>query len=78
MWDTAGQEIYRSLVAMYYSGVAVALCVYDVTSRDSFEKVGDWLDEFQQKYRAKPGDQVKSAADCLFFLVGNKCDLPDT
>lgn len=46
LWDTAGQEIYRSLVAMYYSGVAVTIVVYDVGCRESFEKVGEWLDEF--------------------------------
>ena len=74
-WDTAGQEQFRSLVAMYYNGVAVGLVVYDVSCRESFEKVGDWLDEFHQKYRGKPGDKVQ---DCMFFLVGNKCDVPDT
>ena len=56
MWDTAGQEIYRSLVAMYYSGVHVCIVVYDVGCRESFEKVGDWLDEFQNKYRRRPGE----------------------
>ena len=58
LWDTAGQEQFRSLINMYYNGVAVALVVYDVGSRESFERVGDWLDEFQNKYRGKPGDKV--------------------
>ena len=57
---------------MYYSGVAVAIVVYDVGCRESFEKVGDWLDEFQNKYRRRPGENDQ---DCLFFLIGNKCDL---
>ena len=38
MWDTAGQERYRSLAQMYYKNAIGACVVFDVTSRDSFEK----------------------------------------
>ena len=62
------------MVAMYFSGVAVTIVVYDVGCRESFEKVGEWLDEFHQKYRRKPGEYDQ---DCLFYLIGNKCDLND-
>ena len=36
IWDTAGQEMYRSMIKMYYRGVHAAVIVYDLTSQDSF------------------------------------------
>lgn len=39
IWDTAGQEMYRSMIKMYYRGVAVAMVVYDVGDRASFDCV---------------------------------------
>lgn len=38
IWDTAGQERYHSLAQMYYKNAIAAIVVFDVTSRDSFEK----------------------------------------
>ena len=49
IWDTAGQEMYRSMIKMYYRGVAVALVVYDVGDRASFECIGDWLKDVREK-----------------------------
>lgn len=39
IWDTAGQEMYRSMIKMYYRRVAVALIVYDVGDRNSFDSL---------------------------------------
>ena len=41
--------MYRSMIKMYYRSVAVALVVYDVTDRASFECVGEWLKDVREK-----------------------------
>jgi small GTP-binding protein len=67
IWDTAGEERYRSLGPLYYRNAVAAVAVYDVTSRGSFENVSSWIDA----YRAVAGP------DGLVFVVGNKTDLQD-
>lgn len=65
IWDTAGQEIYRSVTRSYYRNSACALIIYDITSKSSFESVESWLH-----------DVKANAPDyCKIFLVGNKLDL---
>ena len=49
IWDTAGQEMYRSMIKMYYRGVAVAIVVYDVSDRSSFESVPTWFKDIRDK-----------------------------
>jgi Ras-related protein Rab-2A len=63
-WDTAGQDRFRSIVRSYYRGAAGALLVYDITRRDSFEHVSQWLTE--ARANADP--------ELVITLVGNKCD----
>ena len=65
IWDTAGQESFHSITRSYYRGAAVALLVYDVTRRETFENVRRWLAET----RKNSNDQ------CLVVLIANKCDL---
>ena len=68
IWDTAGQEKYKSLVPMYSKGAAAAIIVFDVSESESFEVAQTWI------------QQVKHDApeDCQVFVVGNKIDkLPD-
>ena len=67
MWDTAGQERYRSLAQMYYKNAIGACVVFDVTSRDSFEKCQQWVKELNEK----------AGADIRIVIVGNKIDLED-
>ena len=45
IWDTAGQERFRTLTPSYYRGAQGAILVYDISSRESFQKVEDWLNE---------------------------------
>jgi len=66
IWDTAGQERFRTLTPSYYRGAQGAILVYDVTSRESFSKVEDWLTELET---------YSTNHDCIKMLVGNKCDM---
>lgn len=65
VWDTAGQEIFRSITRSYYRDSACAIIVYDITDQSSFAKVEDWIRDVRNL--APP--------DCLLALVGNKLDL---
>ena len=67
IWDTCGQEIYRSLITNFYRSTALAIICYSVTDRKSFEEIDIWLK--QLKMNADP--------DCKVFLIANKIDLPD-
>jgi len=65
IWDTAGQEKFRSITRSYYRGAAGALLVYDVTRRDTFEHLTTWLE-----------DCLKfSSPNIVIMLIGNKSDL---
>lgn len=67
IWDTAGQENFRSITRAFYRGAIGALLVFDVTNSQSFEQLSSWLDDVQ-KY---------SMNYINIVLIGNKCDLPD-
>jgi len=67
VWDTAGQERYKSLAPMYFRGAHVALIVFDITSKESFEGSKLWFNEINRM----------STKTNIFFLVGNKCDMDD-
>ena len=67
IWDTCGQEIYKSLISNFYRNSSLAVLVYSIDSKDSFDHVGKWLDEL--KNQANP--------DIRIFLVGNKADLEE-
>ncbi|PRQ54070.1 putative small monomeric GTPase [Rosa chinensis] len=65
IWDTAGQESFRSITRSYYRGAAGALLVYDITRRETFNHLASWLEDARQ--HANPNMTI--------MLVGNKCDL---
>ena len=67
LWDTAGQEKYKSMVSSYYRGANVALIVFDLTSRPSFDALPLWIENFY-----KNGPEQKN-----IILIGNKKDLVD-
>jgi len=66
IWDTAGQERFRTLTPSYYRGGQGAILVYDVTNRDSFVRIENWLAEL---------DTYSTNPDIVKMLVGNKCDM---
>lgn len=65
LWDTAGQETYKSITRSYFRGASGALLVYDITRRSTFEHATAWLHDLRQI--AEEGIVV--------ILVGNKTDL---
>ncbi|VAH33264.1 unnamed protein product [Triticum turgidum subsp. durum] len=65
IWDTAGQESFRSITRSYYRGAAGALLVYDITRRETFNHLASWLEDARQH----------ANANMTIMLVGNKCDL---
>lgn len=68
LWDTAGQERFKSLIPSYIKDSAVAIVVFDLTSRSSFASVEKWIEDA----RSLRDDEV------LLVLAGNKCDVsPD-
>jgi GTPase SAR1 family protein len=68
VWDTAGQEKYRSLVTQHYRKAFGALLVYDVTRKETFMAVQRFLYDLKQW----------SEPDCVIYLIGNKIDLLDS
>ena len=64
-WDTAGQERLKSLASNYYNNANGAILVYDISDRQSFEKIAYWKNEIL----------THSSPDIKIILLGNKCDL---
>eukprot|EP00501_MAST-03F_sp_TOSAG23-6_P002287 GSMAST32.ASY1.ANO1.2388.1 assembled CDS len=58
IWDTAGQESFRSITRSYYRGAAGALLVYDITRRETFVQLEKWLNEAQGAAFAKKNGLV--------------------
>ena len=67
IWDSAGQERYKAIVAGHYRRAAGALIVYDVTKKSTFEHVTNWLKNINEM----------AEKNCITYLVGNKIDLLD-
>lgn len=69
IWDTAGQERFRSISRLYYRGANAAILCYDVTSKQSFEEMGTWL----QELRDNCGPEAEN--DMILHIVGTKSDV---
>ena len=67
IWDTAGQEKYRSITSSYYKGAQGCLLVYDITRKDTFDNIDKWFSEL----KSSTNNEINA------ILVGNKCDLSD-
>ena len=65
IWDTAGQESFRSITRSYYRGAAGALLVYDITRRETFTQLEKWLTEAREN----------ASENMVIMLIGNKVDL---
>jgi Ras-related protein Rab-1A len=67
IWDTAGQERFKNIIASYYRGAHGILLIYDVTDKDSFKNLSNWLIEIEKN----------ASKNVLKVLIGNKTDLED-
>ena len=67
IWDTAGQERFKNIIASYYRGANGILLIYDVTDKDSFKNLSNWLIEIEKN----------ASKNVLRLLIGNKSDLED-
>ena len=64
-WDTCGQELYRSLITNFYRNTSLAIMVYAINVKETFEDIEMWLRELR----------AHSSPDAKVFLIGNKIDL---
>jgi Ras-related protein Rab-2A len=67
LWDTAGQETYKSITRSYFRGASGALLVYDITRPATFQSATSWLADLRQI----------AEENIVVVLVGNKSDLAD-
>ena len=65
LWDTAGQEKYRSLTKIFLKDSKIVIFVYDITTKDSFDEIDYWVNTVKEILGESP----------VFGLVGNKKDL---
>ncbi|XP_026856818.1 ras-related protein Rab-19 isoform X2 [Electrophorus electricus] len=65
IWDTAGQERFRTITQSYYRSAHGAMIAYDLTRRSTFDSLPHWIQAVE----------LYGAANVVFVLIGNKCDL---
>ncbi|KAH3764124.1 rab family protein [Pelomyxa schiedti] len=66
VWDTAGQEKFRSMTPMYYRGAQAAVIVFDVSDSTTFNDVNDWFTDIKTHVNG----------EIAIAVVGNKIDAP--
>ena len=67
IWDTAGQESFRSITRIFYRGANCVFLCYDITRQETFTNVQDWLKEIKQH----------ATQDVVVYLIGNRVDQED-
>ena len=65
IWDTCGQEMYRSLIQAFFTNASLAIIVYGVDELNSFESVNEWIMQCKQK----------CSPETKLILIGNKSDV---
>ena len=67
LWDTAGQERFRSLIPSYLKNADCIIIVYDITNKDSFNSLTNWLSDAKNN----------TIEGTIFVICGNKIDLKE-
>lgn len=65
IWDTAGQERFQTITSTYYKGSHGIVLVYDITDKESFNNINNWVSEVKKN----------AGSGVVMLLVGNKSDL---
>jgi len=67
IWDTAGQDRFRTITKNYYKGANGIILIYDVTSSETYENVENWISQIKEE----------ASPNVVIYLVGNKVDMED-
>ena len=67
IWDTAGQESFKSVTRIFYRGAHCVFLTYDVTREETFVNLLDWLKEIKQH----------ASEDVRIYLIGNKSEMEE-
>ena len=67
IWDTAGEERFRTIISSYYKGAHGILLIFDLSDTESFDSLNNWLIEIERN----------ANKNVIKILIGNKCDLED-
>ena len=67
IWDTCGQEAYRSLIKSFFNNSSLAIIVYAVDNKKSFSSIDEWIRQCRSL----------CSPDTRFFLIGNKNDVDE-
>lgn len=65
VWDTCGQEAYRSLIKSFFVNTSIAVITYAINDKNSFDSVNEWLRQCK----------IECSPETKFFLVGNKMNI---
>ena len=65
LWDTAGQEIYKSITSLFVKGSCIVIFVYDITDQTSYDDLEFWIEKSQEILEN----------NCIYAIAGNKIDL---
>jgi Ras-related protein Rab-1A len=68
IWDTCGQEKYRSLIDGFYNSSSLAVIVYAINEPKSFDSIDEWIRQCK----------IKCSPETKLVLIGNKADLDQT
>ena len=72
IWDTVGQEAYRSINRLYYKGCSACVLVYDLSKPQTLESLEGWLSEFLDNFQ--DAEQQEDPSQISFIVLGNKLD----
>lgn len=67
VWDTTGQENYRSIVGQYFRDASAVIAVYDITDRESFKRMTEWVRDAKEL----------APSDAAIVVVANKADISE-
>ena len=66
LWDTLGQEQYKSISDIFFRGSDIAIFVYDITQKQSFDDLNFWIKKLE--------DNLNTGTKCVYGILGNKTD----